>query len=350
MKKIIAISFAFLLTLTLNAQNNAMVEGLIADGTALHDQGDYEGALKKYDKALEHEKDNLTAMSEKALTLVFMGRYNESIKLCKYLIKEMPETMPGAPLNYTTYGNALDLSGKSKKALKIYDKGIKKFPDYYMLYFNRGVTLVNLQKNEEAIESFQQAVKVNPNHASSHDAIGRLMLAYNKKVPAILAFSRFLMLERQGLRTKENFSRLEEILKLGVKKNKDGGSLITLNVNSLSDEKTPNDFSSIDLLLSMSYVGEGEQENKEKTKHELWVKKFGVMFTMLTPAEDRFGFFWEYYAPYFYELHQNGYSGVFMHVVLAANEDQVSIDWLEANSDKVDEFNLWSSNYNWNID
>ena len=49
------------------AQNKADAEKLVDEGVAYHDKGDYDGAISRYDKALELDKDNLLAMTEKGI-------------------------------------------------------------------------------------------------------------------------------------------------------------------------------------------------------------------------------------------------------------------------------------------
>ena len=47
-----------LISLTLFSQNKTEAEKLVEEGVPYHDKGDYEGAINKYDNALELDKDN----------------------------------------------------------------------------------------------------------------------------------------------------------------------------------------------------------------------------------------------------------------------------------------------------
>ncbi len=349
MKKIIAITFAFLLTLNLNAQTNSAYD-LIEEGIELFDRGDFEGALEKYDEALEIEENNLGAMSEKANTLVALGRYKEAVKLCKFLIKESPDKRFDLRLDYTTYGTALDLMGKGKKAVKIYNKGIKKFPGYYLLHYNKAIALSGLNKYEDAIEAFQASVKVNPIHASSHNGIARVSYSVDK-IPSILALGCFLVIEPTGQRAEQNLELLEMLLSSGIKRNDDGSTTIFLNTDNISDKKRENDFSMVEMILNMSAALDVDESNKEKTKQQLFTEKFETLFSMIEEqVETNYGFYWEFYGPYYSELHAKEYTEVFSYIIASSSGDKEVTDWLEANGDKVDEFNSWSSTYNWNMD
>ena len=100
------------------AQNKDEAQKLIDEGIVLHDKGDYTGAIDKYSKALEADKDNLLALSEKALSVSAAGNYDEAIKVCKYAISSHPDK--DLSNVYVSYANSLDHLKKTDEALKIF--------------------------------------------------------------------------------------------------------------------------------------------------------------------------------------------------------------------------------------
>ena len=52
---LLSVSFCF-------AQNKVEAEKLVEEGIPYHDKGDFEGAINKYDKALELDKNNALAL------------------------------------------------------------------------------------------------------------------------------------------------------------------------------------------------------------------------------------------------------------------------------------------------
>lgn len=56
------------------SQNKTAADDLVMEGIELHDNGDYKGAIAKYDKALAIDKDNLFALTEKAYSLLSLGK------------------------------------------------------------------------------------------------------------------------------------------------------------------------------------------------------------------------------------------------------------------------------------
>ena len=99
--KLFSIAFMTLFSLTVLAQDP---EDLVAEGVALHDQGNYNGAIAKYDEALALDDEFVLAIGEKAMTLNVIGRYREAIKLCLQAIDlegkitELGASLSGMPV------------------------------------------------------------------------------------------------------------------------------------------------------------------------------------------------------------------------------------------------------------
>lgn len=329
------------------AQNQAQAEKLVEEGVELHDKGDYTGAIAKYDKALEADKDNLTALTEKALTLSASGQYDEAIKACRQIIA----THSNDDLSnvYVTYANSLDHLKKTDEALAIYDEGIKKFPDYYQLYFNKGICYANSTTPDQALGCFQKSLLINPNHPGSLNAIG-VMEAGSNRIPAILAFSRFLVLEPQTARAKKNFESLQNLLMQGVKQ-EDKGITINLNSDVVSDSKAKkkeNDFSQTDLILSMSAALDFDEKNVNKTDVEKFIAKFETICESLDETKKRnSGFYWENLTPYFIEMHKKKLVGPFGYIAFATSGKEDVSKWLQQNQAELEKFYAWSTGYNW---
>ena len=98
------------------AQNREEAEKLVNEGIPYHDKGDYEGAITRYDKALALDKDNLLALTEKAMSLLSAQKYDESIQNCQKAI-ESHKVEKILITVYVTYGNALDGLKKTDKSI-----------------------------------------------------------------------------------------------------------------------------------------------------------------------------------------------------------------------------------------
>lgn len=92
---------------------------LIRQGIALHDQKDYEGAIKLYDEVIKNDPNNYLAYYEKCLSLYVSAKYDDCIELCKLIIKKFPDEDDVRKV-YSNYGSALDAQGKPEEALRVY--------------------------------------------------------------------------------------------------------------------------------------------------------------------------------------------------------------------------------------
>ena len=272
------------------AQQQAAAQKLVDEGVAYHDKGDYAGAIAKYDQALQLDKDNLLALAEKAYSLVVLGKNEEAIKYCQRAL----ELHPGDDLLkmvYITYGNALDDLKRTDQALEIYDAGIRQFPEVYLFYFNKGVTLAGVSKYDEAIACFQQAVLLNPAHTNSHNGMARLLNAQPKTIPALLAYCRFLVREPQEKRAEENLATVQEIMKSHVEKTDKNVITITYDPDIESDTTTTgekiNDFSAIGLLLSLTSGLDYDKKYKKETDVERFIRKFETVCASLKEQQGK---------------------------------------------------------------
>jgi Tfp pilus assembly protein PilF len=351
MRKIVLLLFILSINLTFS-QNKTEAEKLVDEGVAYHDKGDYDGAVSKYSKALELDKDNLLALAEKAFTLNSLKKYDESISICKLAIEKHPKDNSLKNV-YVTYGNALDELKKTDEAFAVYDDGLKVFPEYYQLHFNKGITYSSIRKYDEAILSFQQAILINPKHASSNNAIARLEKMNGRKIPAILAFCRFLITEPQSARAKENLNSLKELISANVKKTGENSVSVTIDSKMLSEDTKngkpkENDFSSTELISTMDVALDFDEKNVNKTEVENFIRKFETICASLSEMKKKnYGFYWYVYAPYFIEMKKNNLIEPFAYIVYASSETKDVNEWLDKNQKELDKFYDWSKNYKW---
>lgn len=350
--KIILLLIFSLLTNIACGQNRADAENLVKQGVAYHDKGNYEQAIAKYDKALELDKDNLLALTEKAFSLLSQKKNDEAIINCKKAFEKHPGEK-GLSTVYVIYGNALDGLKKPDQSLEIYDQGIELFPEYYPLHYNKGVTLINLQKYDAALLSFQNAVLVNPNHASSHNGIARFEYINNRRIPAILAYSRFLVLEPQSQRAKDNIKSIQKLMSANVTET--GKKTVTINISpemfgdtTKAGTQKENCFNSTDLILSMSAALDYDKKNKKKSEIEQFIRKFETICSSLKETrKDNFGIYWDYYAPYFIEMKEKNFVETFAYIAFASSDDPKVEKWLKANKNAISKFYDWSNNFSW---
>jgi tetratricopeptide (TPR) repeat protein len=352
MKKTIFFLFLCLTNLSLFAQNSQEAEKLITEGVELNDKGDFAGAIAMYDKAFELDSNNFYAYSEKAYTLIGLEKYSESIENCQKAIALYPN-QKGLDMVYITYGNALDLLKKPDESIKIYNEGIRLFPKFHMLFYNKAITLAGLEKTEEAIVNLHKSMSLNPKHAGSQNAIAQLEYQNSHKIPALLAYSRFLIIEPQGQRAEANLKALQSIMSSYAKETGEKSVTIKIDAESMKTKDAdgtviPNNFSSVEVAFGLSTALDFDKKYKKQTLVEKFIRNFEFLAGGLSVGQnDNTGFYWAFYAPYFIEMKEKGFMNTFGYLAHAESGDKDVIKWLEKHEIDIDKFYEWSSAFVW---
>ncbi len=339
------------LTPVLRAQDPEAAKALAREGVQLHDQGNHEEALKKFDAALKKDKDNFFALTEKANSMEAMGDYEGCVKLCDRIL-EVHGAHEEIGIVYLAQANALDKMKRPEEALAVYKRGQESSPTNHQLWYNEGVTLVGMERTEEAKARFEHALRLAPGHASSHNALGRLEQKQKHRIPALLALSRCLIVESEGQRARGNLSAVKDLMKGSAQRT--GANSVTISVDpALLPAKgdtahAPDDFKSAELLIDMMSALDLSEENKSKPFVELFQEKFDSVCGILDETKaGQSGFYWEYYAPYFSALKKAGHvetAVMLMHSSSAAVGVQ---NWLKSNRIAITAFEEWNAAYAW---
>ena len=310
---------------------------LCKEGMALHDQGKFEEAIRKFDEGLKILPYNATLIYDKAYSLVAMGKNAEAKKLLEKLFKK-GNTDEDVSMPYVFYANLLDDDGEAMQALEVYDKALEyvsplDVTTIQLINYNKALTLYNLKDEDKAkIENWNQqifnhldnSIECNPTHPGSLYLYGRIMADEGAYYNAIACFGINTLLIGKKVGT------LETALKEWENKNisPDSGPLTTLSLNKV----------------------------KEVLKSE--PSEYGRLydiFTTVIPAIccDTLGtpvpFSYAYnlandgIMPFFSELKRQGLLECFFHVAMKNAKVQYisNADWLTTN--KSEEERLWNT-------
>ena len=83
-----------------------------------------------------------------------------------YLEKILEDNVSKSVLFVNIVGIALSELGKYEEAIECYDEAIRINPDYASAYLNKGSALSDLGKKEEAIECYDEAIRIKPDYAA----------------------------------------------------------------------------------------------------------------------------------------------------------------------------------------
>ena len=318
---------------------------VINEGIALHDRGDYDGAVAKYEEVLRESPDNDWALYELGYSLQMKKDYKKSLEIgykgAQYKSDRLTEF-------YTLIGNDLDLLGEPKKAVEVYRQGLKLNPGNQLLYFNLGVTYARMNNFEDAKKSVKTAAFLNPNHPGSHLLLGQIFSATRYKTPALFAVMRFLILEPKSQRTPTAYKIFSDVLGGGVSPGKNPKEInIFVDMGGNKDE---GDFGSLELVLSLGKAAGATEKNKNKSEAELLVDQLSTFLAIISetdPKGDKSKFTWQYYIPYFIELKKRNYVEPFAYYISQSSNMRGVPEWLRANGARVNEFLSWSKGYQW---
>ncbi len=308
-------------------------DSLVNEGVRLHDSGNYEEAIKKYEEALEHDKESSLVLYELGYTNYVMGDYKKAIKYLDKVIKNKEGYLREA---YTAKGSSLDNMGKSKAAIKTYEEAIKEFPEDYLLYFNLGLTRFNQGMIKESEEDIKQGISLNPAHTTSNYLLGIIKMEQGRRIESILAFHFFLLLEPDTKRSQEALIRLESLMYQGITKKDEKN--IEINLLSLGEE---DDFSSANLMLSLLGASNMTEENQNKSKQKLFYENTESLFSVLKEQkEGKTGLWWELYIEFYSSLLESDHMEAYCYFI-SQQKGEEEQKWISENGDKMDKFYKW---------
>lgn len=308
------------------------VDALVSEGIAFHDKGDFKKAIELYKMAMEIDPDAEVIKYEMALSYMSARNYPEAIKYSKALIKADSKYSMQA---YIVYGSSLDIQGESKKAMKVFEKGIAKYENS-LLYYNHALTCFNLGLTDKAYESAIKAIDNNPSHASSHMILSEIMGRKGSRIKTMLPLYYFLYLEPNSSRSASAYQKLRNFSAYGISEKE--GSNIDVTVPSSDDS----DFGPLEFTLSISRVANLTEENKDKTDMEQFYLSNKALFgTMKELRQDKTGFWQDFYVSFFSELVDEELIEVFSYYISISKGDEI-LEWLEDHDSDFQRFATWA--------
>jgi tetratricopeptide (TPR) repeat protein len=300
---------------------------LIREGVSLHDKGDFDGAIRKYEEVLAENPSNTFALYEMGYAYSARKDYKKSLEVAYRGAQYKSEHLRDF---YLLIGNNLDILGNTPESIEVYKQAIKLFPDDHLLHFNLAIAYKSAGKDDDARKSLKAALAANPQHPSSHIVLASLFYGGGYKTPALLAAARFLTLE-------SDTERANEIQ-------------VTVEMNPKKDE---GDFTTMETVLGLTAALALSEKEQQKTEAERTVSQISRFISILAEQSEmkkQDSFTHRFYVPYFVELKQKGHAEAFAYNALRGSGLPGVREWLDANSGRVMQFLIWSKSYQWPTD
>lgn len=171
--------------------------GLKNQAIELMDNGKIDESLKLLEQAQKLDPNYINIPYEIAYAYQLIKNYDKCIETAKPLLKH-PDVFDQV---YQLIGNSYDLKGDKVKAIKIYDKGIKKFPNSGKLYLEKGIVLASQEKWIEALDVWEHGIIADPKHSSNYYYASQVLAQTDEKIWGIYYGEIFLNLEPNTQRT-----------------------------------------------------------------------------------------------------------------------------------------------------
>lgn len=91
-----------------------------------------------------------------------------------------------------------------------------------------------------------------------------------------------------------------------------------------------------------------DDKNKDKTEVQKFISKFSTLCQSMSEMQkNQKGYYWEFLAPYFIEMEKKNLIEPFAYTIFLPSKNHDVIQYNTEHSEKIEEFQNWSKNYNW---
>lgn len=151
-----------------------------------YNSGEYEEAIKYYDKVIALDQRLDKAYTGKADSFEALGKHEQSLELCEKAI-QANSNMHKA---YNVKGDALSSLGKYEESLECYKKAAQLDPNESLYQNNIAFSFNNLEKYDEALEHSEKAIELNANNDMAYVNKGYALESQGKIDEAIKCYEK----------------------------------------------------------------------------------------------------------------------------------------------------------------
>ena len=207
MKKLNSLLLYSLLSLTAFSQQNA--DTLQQTGRDYMRKGDWGNAIMVFNRALQQKPNDISLLNDIAYTYFLQRDFAKALETIKPVVESDNADVQSFQIAGTVY-RAIEAL---KEGAKVYNKGLKKFPNSGVLYSEYGELLWQ-KKDYAAIAQWEKGIAVDPNYPGNYYNACRYYYFTTDKVWSLIYGEIFINLESYTIRTAE----IKNILFDGYKK------------------------------------------------------------------------------------------------------------------------------------
>ena len=140
-------------------------------GTSKNNLGQYEPAIRDFDKAIELDPDYAKAYNNRGTSKHNLGQYESAIRDYDKAI----QLDPGNAFAYNNRGISKNNLGQYESAIRDLDKAIQLDPGYVKAYNNRGYSYEKMGRTYDAMADYQLALRVDPEYETAKGNFERIL-------------------------------------------------------------------------------------------------------------------------------------------------------------------------------
>ena len=294
--------------------------------TEASETDDYDEAIKILSKINKNDSTYCSVLVSKSYYLLNSDKYNDAIKIAD----------EGLGLNcynsnvsfYINKGLAYAYQEKYNEALKVYNKGLETYSKYYLLWHNKAVALEKLNKIDEAIEAYQNAILYNPTYARPHLQLGNLCYKQELISQALMCYNMYLLLSYDE---DSAFNTLKSLNNIVSDKNENEANT---DINISPDDDA---FEDIDLIIKNKIALNKNYETGNKINISL-TKQNHALITQLENFEGNGGFWDKKYVPLFNWIRENNLFDNFTYTLSYSIQNEKYMKVIEQNKKEIASF------------
>ncbi|QHI35873.1 Putative antitoxin YwqK [Kordia antarctica] len=286
------------------------VEKIIDQVREKEQSGETQQALDLLNKIHKNDSTYCSILTSKAYYLINLEKYDEVIELM-----DEAKTYSCGDVRvffYVNQGVAYASKENYAKALEVYNEGIKHFPTYYKLWYNKGLSLEKLDRIDEAVAAYQRSITLNPLYRSPQLRLGNLCYKQGKITQALMCYNMYLLLDPDGSGSFETLQSLNNIV--SSKNENESDPEIEI---SEDDEY----FEDLDLIIDNKIALNKDYEIDHEIDIAL-IRQNHAMLTQLENFEGTDGFWSKKYVPFFNWIQKNEYFEDFSYTLVASIQNE----------------------------
>lgn len=171
----------------------------LAQALQFHERGHLAEAEKLYAAILAARPDHFDALQMMGLVKLAKGQAAEALHLMSAAMQARKS--PQVLLNYGLVLNALK---RHAEAVESFDQAIKLKSKYAEAHNNRGATLASMGQDEAALDSLRKAIAIKPDYVDAHYNLGSSLRKLTRYEEALKSFERTLALRPNYLAALNN--------------------------------------------------------------------------------------------------------------------------------------------------